>query len=235
MKHYLKLFSIPLSVLVTFLTMFFIWKIFNLPNAEVITVYFNQWFNTYGLIVILVCAFIEGILLFGGYFPGVFIIFVSVVTAGSFSEALLRIAIGTVGLVFGHMINYALGKYGWYKLLVRFGLKGSIEEMQNKFLKKEIYAIFVSYWLPKVGALADTAAGILCMPFKKFVFASLLSSIFWNFLVGIIVYFIGQKALVLATSGGLLELIIQLSIIIVWIIILFIFDYYKKKSRLDNN
>lgn len=230
MKYYLKLFSIPLSVLVTFLSMFFIWNIFNLPNAEVIAVYFNQWFNVYGPIIILASAFIEGILLLGGYFPGVFIVFVSVVTAGSFSEALLRIAIGTVGLVFGHIVNYALGKYGWYKLLVRFGLKGSIEEMQSKFLKKEIYAIFASYWLPKVGALADTVAGILHMPFKKFVLSSILASIFWNFLVGIIVYFVGQKALVMVTSGGILELIIQISVIIVWMAILFIFDYYKRKK-----
>lgn len=230
MKYYLKLFAIPLSVFVTFVSMFFIWNIFELPSSEIIIKHLNQWFNAYGLIVILISSFIEGIILLGGYFPGVFIIFVSVVTADSIQEALLRISICTIGLVFGHIVNYALGKYGWHKILVRFGLKNSINEMQKKLLKKETSAIFASYWLPKVGALTDTAAGILGMPFKKFVLSSVFASIFWNFLVGIIVYFIGEKALVMVTSGGGLELTIQITVVLVWIIILFIFDFLKRKK-----
>jgi len=220
--------------LVTFISMFLIWKIFSLPNAEVITTYLNRLFNTYGLVIILVSALVEGLLLFGGYFPGVFIIFVSVVTASTFTEALLRIAIGTIGLVLGHIANYALGRYGWYKLLVKFGLKNSIDEMQKKLVKKESFAIFASYWLPKVGALTDTAAGILRMPFRKFLSASIMASIFWNFLVGIIVYFIGERALVMVTSGGITELIIQLAVIAVWMAILFILDFYKRKRFLEN-
>jgi membrane protein DedA with SNARE-associated domain len=232
MKHYLKLFSIPLSVLVTFISMYIIWNVFNLPPAEVLTVQLNDWFHLYGPIVILGSAFIEGILLIGGYFPGVFIIFVSVVTATSLSEALTRIVFGTIGLILAHIVNYVLGRYGWYKLLVKFGLGKSIEEMQNKLLKKGTLAIFVSYWLPKLSALTDTAAGILHMPFKKFVISSILASIFWNFLVGIVVFFIGHKAVVVVTSGGTTELIIQVLIVFVWMTILFIFDYYKRKKLL---
>jgi membrane protein DedA with SNARE-associated domain len=232
MKHYLKLFSIPLSVLVTFISMYIIWNVFNLPPAEVLTVQLNDWFHLYGPIVILGSAFIEGILLIGGYFPGVFIIFVSVVTATSLSEALTRIVFGTIGLILAHIVNYVLGRYGWYKLLVKFGLGKSIEEMQNKLLKKGTLAIFASYWLPKLSALTDTAAGILHMPFKKFVISSILASIFWNFLVGIVVFFIGHKAVVVVTSGGTTELIIQVLIVFVWMTILLIFDYYKRKKLL---
>jgi len=229
MKYYLKLLSLPLSLLVGFISLFVIWKAFELPPAEIIIQKINVLFDSYGLLIFFISAFIEGILLFGGYFPGVFIIFVSVVSAISLPEALLRISISTIGLTFAHMANYSLGKYGWYKLLLKFGLKGPIEDAKIKLLKKGPMAIFASYWLPSVATLTDTAAGILHMPFRKFFYSSISASIFWNLLVGLIVYFVGEKILVVATSGGKTELLVQFSIVIVWATILLVLDFRKKK------
>jgi len=231
MKHYLKLLSLPLSLLAGFISLFIIWKVFELPPAEVIIKQINVLFDSYGLIIFFISAFIEGILFVGGYFPGVFIIFVSVISASSFPEALLRISISTIGLTFAHMTNYALGKYGWYRLLLKFGLKGPIEDAKIKILKRGSIAIFASYWLPSVATLTDTAAGILHMPFKKFIYSSVAASIFWNLLVGLIVYFVGEKILIVATSGGITELLIQLSIVAIWAIILLILDFKKRKKR----
>jgi membrane protein DedA with SNARE-associated domain len=235
MKYYLKLLSLPLTLLVGFISLFIIWRVFELPPAEVIIERINVLFESYGLIIFFVSAFIEGILLFGGYFPGVFIIFVSVVSASSLSEALIRMSISTAGLLCAHSLNYVLGKYGWYRLLVRFGLRSPIEDAKTRLLKRGTLAIFASYWLPSISTLTDTAAGILQMPFRKFISASLLASIFWNLLVGLIVYFVGEKILIIATSGGTTELSIQLSIVIIWASILLILDFQKKrKSPLPN-
>ena len=229
MRYYLKLLSLPLTLLVGFISLFIIWRVFELPPAETIIEHLNVWFNSYGLIIFFISAFIEGILFFGGYFPGVFIIFVSVLSANSLPEALLRISITTIGLTFAHMVNYTLGRYGWYKLLVRFGLRGPIEDAKDKLIKRGTIAIFASYWLPSISTLTDTAAGILRMSFKKFIYSSISASIFWNLLVGLIVYFVGEKILVIATSGGITELLIQLSIVVIWSTILLTLDFYKKK------
>lgn len=227
MKYYLKLLSLPLSFLGIFVSLFIIWEIFNLPPAEILIEKIGTFFDSYGLVVFFVSALIEGMILFGGYFPGVFVIFVSVLSASSISEALLRISIGTLGLMVAHIANYFLGKYGWYKLLVKFGLKSSVENEKQKVERRGVWAIFGSYWLPSVAALTDTASGILQMPFKIFVIASISSSAFWNLLVGFIVYFSGTKILIVA-SGGKVELLIQLSIVIIWSTILLIIDYYKR-------
>lgn len=232
MKYYLKLFSLPISLLVLFVSLFIVWNVFNLPPAEKLTQHINELFNYYGFIVILISAFIEGILFFGGYFPGVFIISISVISAHSLSEAILRIGIGATGLILAHLTNYFLGKYGWYKLLIKFGLRLSIEEAQNKLLKHGPTAIFSSYWLPSIGTLTDTSAGILHMPLKKFFPLSVLSTVFWSLLEGFIVYFVGEKILILVTSGGITELLIQLTIVVVWILILLVFDLRKKKNIL---
>jgi len=229
MKYYLRLLSLPLSFLGLFISLFIVWKIFDLPSAEILIEKIGVFFDSYGLIVFFISALIEGMLLFGGYFPGVFVIFVSVLSASSPEEALMRITIGTLGLITAHIINYFLGRYGWYKLLVKFGLKSQIENAKEKIIKNGQLAIFGSYWLPSIASLTDTASGILHMPFKKFITASITASIIWNLTVGFIVYTSGTKILVLATSGGTTELLIQLSIVIIWSVVLLISDFYKKK------
>ncbi len=230
MRYYLKLLSLPFSLLLLFISLFIIWNIFNLPSAEILSEYIGIWFDKFGLIVLLVSAFIEGTLLFGGYFPGVFVIFISVVSANSVLEATVRVAVGTLGLFLAHNTNYFLGKYGWYRLLAKFGLNSSIKESQEKIIKYGPTAFFTSYWMPSIGALTDTAAGILHMPFKKFISYSVSAVIFWDLLVGLIVYFLGEKALVAVTSGGTTELLIQFAVVAIWIFILLIFDFHKNKT-----
>ena len=70
MKYYLKLLSLPLYFLILFISLFVIWNIFDLPSAEVLSQHIEFYFDKFGLIVLLISAFIEGMLLFGGYFPG---------------------------------------------------------------------------------------------------------------------------------------------------------------------
>ncbi|RJQ29017.1 hypothetical protein C4565_02710 [Candidatus Parcubacteria bacterium] len=229
MKYYLKLLSLPLSLLALFLSLNIIWRVFDLPPAEVFAQQVEVWFRSYGLIVLFISAFIEGVLLFGGYFPGVFVIFISIVLSQSIPDAILRVAVASVGLFLAHVFNYALGKYGWHRLLSRFGLKHSIAQAQENLVAHGALAIFSSYWLPSIGTLTDTAAGILQMPFKKFFVASLLSVIFWDSLVGTIVYIIGPKSLAIASSGGITELIIQFSIVAIWIAVLLLLDWKKRR------
>ena len=91
-------------------------------------------------------------------------------------------------------------------------------------------AIFFSYWLPSAGALTDTAAGIMGMKFKTFITYSVISSIFWDSLVGAIIYISGDKALFLAAPGTQGDVIVYL-IGAIWIIALVVSDLRKKKSK----
>ncbi|MDP3800385.1 MAG: VTT domain-containing protein [bacterium] len=233
MKYYLKLFSLPLSLLFLFISLNITWNIFDLPSSEVLLAKLGIWFDKYGLPFLFVSAFIEAMLLVGGYFPGVFVIFASVVLAESILEAVIMVGIATTGLFLGHIVNFILGKYGWYKLLVRIGLKSSVEESKNRLLKRGPIVIFGSYWLPSIGAVTDTAAGIIQMPFKTFFVYSLFAGIFWNSLVGSIVYILGDSVLpAVSSDGDLAGLLVKIFIIAVWIAVLFILDVYGKKEKI---
>lgn len=233
-RYYLKLLSLPLLFVVLYVTLKIVWEVFDLPSAEVLAQQVRFLFDKYGTVTIFFGALIEGVLLVGGYFPGVFIIFIGVIIASSASQAAFFVTIGTLGLLAGHSINYLLGKYGWYRLLVKFGLKSSVEESKNNLLNKGPVAIFSTYWLPSLAALTDTAAGIIQMPFKKFITYSILSSVFWNSVVGIIVYTFNDFALSVASPGGNNFRFVLLALAI-WMLALLFTDYRKNKNILTLN
>jgi len=229
MKHYLKLLSVPLLLLVLSFSLQIVWNIFGLPPAEELTKIAGQWFDVYGLPALFVSAILEGMLLVGGYFPGVFVIFLGVILTNSPLQAVAVVASASAGLFIAHLLNYALGKYGWYRLLVKFGLKDAVESEREKVAKRGSVAIFLSYWLPSAAAITDTAAGITRMPFRKFIFASLISTIIWDAIAGTFVYLFKDSALSIAGGPGSSGDGVFYAIIAVWIIVLLVIDFYKNK------
>lgn len=230
MKHYLKLLSIPLLLLALSWSLRIVWDIFSLPPAEELTETAKQWFESYGLPVLFGSAVIEGMLLVGGYFPGIFMIFLGVILTTSPLEAVAVVSVVTAGLFIAHLINYILGKYGWYRLLVRFGLKDAVDSEREKVTKRGTIAIFLSYWLPSAAAITDTAAGITRMPFKIFFLASLVSTVIWDAIAGIFVYLFKESALSVAGAPGSSGGAIFYTIIGVWIVTLLVIDFYEKRK-----
>jgi membrane protein DedA with SNARE-associated domain len=233
-KHYLKLFSAPLLCLALFLSLTIGWRVFHLPPIEELTRMINRLFDTYGLPVLFLSALLEGMLLIGSYFPGVFVIFIGVIASNTPYEAALVIIVATTALIISHSVNYFLGKYGWHRVLLKFGMKHVVEKAQERLQKKGPIAIALSYWSPSFAAMTDTAAGIIQMPFKIFFIYSVLASIFWNSIVGTAVYFAGDKALVVASGGGTGSLtdtgpLIAYGIVIIWMGILLYKD--RRETR----
>ena len=232
-KYYLKLLYLPLFFLIISISLRLTWFIFDLPSFEIVLAKLEGWFDLYVLKILFFGAMIEGMLLVGGYFPGLFVIVVSVLMADSIVEAVTAVAVGTAGLLVAHSINYVLGKYGWYQLLIKFGLKTSIESSREKLIKQGPWSIWGSYWLPSMSALTDTAAGIIHMPFKKFIFHSIFASIAWNSFAGLVIYLIGEPALYMVGGGGggVKGLAIPLAVVGAWSIVIILVDKYKKDKE----
>ncbi|MDB5254506.1 MAG: hypothetical protein JWL80_572 [Parcubacteria group bacterium] len=135
-KHYLKLFSAPLLCLALYLSLSIGWRIFHLPPIEELTPMIKGIFDTYGLPVLFFSALLEGMLLIGNYFPGVFVIFIGVIASDTPYEAVLVITVATVALIISHGVNYFLGKHGWYRLLVKFGMTNAVEGGPGEIAEK---------------------------------------------------------------------------------------------------
>lgn len=196
LKNILKALAIPFGLLALYAVLFTVWKIFDLPpQAEMIS-RLTEFIIEKGLIVIFIGAFIEGVFFFGVPFPGGTVILIGVAaTAGHPERAVLVVLIVCVALFLGYLMNYFMGKYGWYKLFIKFGLRGTLEPMQKKLSHHAFTAILSSYWLPNLAALCSTAAGIMHIPLQKFLIQSAIGVVIWNTFWGIVVYMTGTAIL----------------------------------------
>jgi membrane protein DedA with SNARE-associated domain len=199
-----------------------LWVLFKLPKDDELIALVGQFLNHYGLWIVFISAFIEGVLIAGNYFPGGLVVFLGVLASGNnIPKVAFVVFLVVLAFACSYCVNYVLGRYGWYKLLVKFGLSAQLETAKKKLEQHSFKAIVFSYWHPNVGALISTSAGILKMDFIKFISESLPILLFWNAFWGALVFFLGKQALNLVLS---LKYIVPIAII--WLIIIWVKEKY---------
>lgn len=194
-RRTLKLIAVPLIFLLVFASLFLVWELLDLPPEEVLIARAHDYFKQYGLITVLIGAFIEGLLLIGWYFPGALVILAALLLAGDDAwRAVQVVALAIAGLSTAYIVNYAVGRYGWYQLLVAFGLREGLERAKQRLTKYGLSAIFTTYWQINLASLTSTAAGILHFPFAEFVAISTSACLLWVTFWGSMIFFLGQAA-----------------------------------------
>lgn len=229
LKEYLRLLLVPIGLLAVYLTMAFLWKVFDLPSDDQMILIVKNYFNNYGIYVVFVGALIEGFFIVGQYFPGGFIIFLGVISSvGDISRAVAVVSVTSFAFFIAYTLNYFVGKYGWYKILERFGFGHSLEVAKNKLEKQGLNAVIFGYWEPNLASIIATAAGILKISFQKFSFYSLFGVIIWNIFWGVLVYTLGDNAL------KIIGIKYVLIIFGVWILVLLLKKFISGKNSLLN-
>jgi len=163
------------------------------PPADQIVRTISGFYERFGYPFIFVSGILESLFMIGFYFPGSAAILLGAALARTGVVFLpFIIFFGTAGIMLGYIVNYFLGKYGWYKVLSRFGLEKGIEVAQDKLEKHGPKAFFVGYLSPNSASLLSTAAGVTGYPFVKFLLYSLISQIFWSSVWGVIAFLFGE-------------------------------------------
>ncbi len=208
----LKALALPLILLAIVLLAFVSWEVFNLPSEGELLTATEDIFIRYGLYIVVLGAFLEALMLVGWYVPGGTVVLLGVIFArGDIERVIWVVILGSLGLLAGYIINYILGKYGWYRLGVKLGLAASLEDAQRRLENHGAKAIFFTYWQPGLASLTSTAAGILHMPFKKFVTYSVPSLLFWDSAWGLVAFYFGDEAF------EIISLRFMLVLLMVWI------------------
>lgn len=142
-------------------------------------------------------------MILGMYYPGAFVIFLSVILAGrDVSRVAEVVLIVTAAFAIGLSIDYLLGRYGWHKLLLRLGFRHEMEESEKRLRKRGLAAIFFTYWEVNIASFTATAAGILRYPFGKFLLYSVPAILFWNSFWAAMIFIVGRRALDLVSGRG---------------------------------
>jgi len=224
-----KLLIIPVVILATFIILALLYRALGLPSAEDFLSAARGYYQQYGLWVVFIGALAEGLLLINWYLPGSAVGVLGVVFARENDQSVIPVlAVILFGFFITSIINYVLGRYGWYQLFLRFGLEKPLNEAQQKLERVGLPLILGTYVHPNLGALTATGAGILRMHFGKFLLYVLAALAIWGTFWGAIVYYYGPHILALGTVR---VIIITVVIWISYLVAKHAIELYLKRRR----
>lgn len=184
--------TLGIILLLVFYIAFFIFVRGRIPDAESLLDFITELYKTYGYYLVFFGALLEGTFLVGLYVPGS----ATVLLGASLSKTgviqyPIVLVLATFGFVIAYSINYFLGKYGWYHVLARLGFNKGIDVAKDKLEKHQSKTILLGYFHPGSASFLSTAAGILKIPFKRFLILSFLAQSVWAIVWGSLAYFLG--------------------------------------------
>lgn len=226
-RRTLKLVTLPLALLAIFISLYAVWLVLDLPPEATLIPIAKDYFDRYGLVTVLFGGVLEGLLLIGWYFPGTIVIVVALILAGDDPVRVAQIGIAAaIGVSLSYSVNFFVGKYGWYRMFVAFGLKEGLERAKERLSKFGLSAIFTTYWQFNLASLISTAAGILQFPFSQFVIVSTIAAFAWLTFWSALIFFFGQAAL------ALVSLRVMIVVVSIWVVGRLLFaHFFERRGR----
>jgi membrane protein DedA with SNARE-associated domain len=226
LRRALRIIAFPLAVLAIFGLLYAVWLALDLPPEETMAQAAKDYLDRYGVVIVLISAYLEGLLLIGWYFPGTLVIILALVFAAPDPLRVAQVgAIAGTGLFGAYVTNFFAGKYGWYRVLLAFGLREPLENAQRRLTKYGLSAIFTTYWQANLASCISTAAGILQFPVGKFIVLSFVAEAMWVSFWSTLIFFLGKAALSLAGFRMILLLIL------IWIAVRLIYRWKFEKRQ----
>ncbi len=109
-------------------------------------------------------------------------------------------ACATAGAIIGDSIGYAIGRKGGRPLLAWLGAKfprhfgeGHIATAERSFEKWGMWAVFFGRFVALLRIFAGPLAGVLRMPYWKFLIANVLGGIVWAGGTTAVIYYVGRR------------------------------------------
>lgn len=170
----------PLSIAFFLIIFLFFYKLFNLPSPKELITLIVQWFNQYGLLLLFIAAFLEGVFIIGMYFPGSLAVALAVYSLGKTPLDLIYIGgISFLSFLIANTLNYYLGKFGYYKILLLLGQKKEVDKLKSSITKNAFKIFFLTGFFPNFIAITSVSAGISNLKFPKAISCMIASLMFW--------------------------------------------------------
>jgi membrane protein DedA with SNARE-associated domain len=214
----------PFSICLFLCVYILAYNILNFPSPHDLTSLIIEWFNKYGLRLLFLSAFLEGIFVIGMYFPGSLAIALAVYVLGKTPLDLFYIGgISFIAFLLANVCNYYLGKYGYYKFMLLIGQKDAIKSMHKTMEQKGNRIFFLTGFFPNFIAITSVCAGISNLNIYKTVLYLTLSLLFW-----VTIWTIAGSFLITRINlENNNQSIYLLGVIFLWGIYLIIKNYYK--------
>jgi membrane protein DedA with SNARE-associated domain len=133
----------------------------------------------------------------------------------------------------GDTLHYLAGRFGGRSFIDRWGKyigadKEQVKKLEGQFAKRGDQLLFIGKMLHGLGGAFLVAAGIIKMPFNKFLFSNMLATLVKSMLLLIIGFYFGQAFRLI---DSYLEKIALISVGLAIFLFLIYFFYFRKKSK----
>src|SRR3989344_6593754 len=143
LNEFLKFAIVPIIFLVAIVLGWLLRQIFNLPDNEYFINVASDYYAIYGYWVVLFGALAEGLLFLNWYVPGSIVVATGVVFANQNNQNIfLIVALIILGFFVTSIINYTLGRFGWYHVFMKLGLRRPLEKVRIRVENKGVPSIF---------------------------------------------------------------------------------------------
>ncbi|MFE2883134.1 DedA family protein [Streptomyces graminifolii] len=164
----------------------------------------QEWLDSVPAVAVYaVVALVIGVESLGIPLPGE-IVLVSAALLSSQHSGINPIVLGacaSLGAVIGDSIGYAIGRKGGRPLLAwlaekfpRHFSEGHVATAERSFEKWGMWAVFFGRFIALLRIFAGPLAGVLRMPYWKFLIANLLGGVVWAGGTTAVVYYVGMVA-----------------------------------------
>jgi membrane protein DedA with SNARE-associated domain len=216
---------VPVAIITLYVLLALFERLFHFSSRDMFLGFLMRQFDQHGYWLVFVAALLEGVLIIGNWFPGGVVIFIGVISAGqNIKRVVIVVSLVCIAFFISYFVNYLMGRYGWYKLVVGLKLKESLDRARKRLEKQAFNAIILSYWEPNIASVTATAAGILFLPLKEFLPYSLFGIVMWNTAWGVTVHMLGERALKLTGKKYII------GALLIWIVVILIKEFVKSKK-----
>jgi membrane protein DedA with SNARE-associated domain len=177
--------------------------------------------SQYGYLAVFIGILLENL---GIPLPGETITIVGGFLAGS-GELNYWLVLGTaaMGAFIGGIGGYFVGNYGGWKTILAVAKIFRIQELQleeikTKFSDNAVRAVFFGRFIPIIRIFSSPMAGVVEMPFSKFLAVNLAGAITWASVMTTLAFFVGR----IVSLEQLLEWVSKFAILALFIAIGFI-------------
>lgn len=171
------------------------------PTGQALIDYFAGIYGRFGYEIVLIGSFLEALIIVNFFIPGVAAVGLGVIFARAGDlDLTLAIILAVIGALTGYVLNFILGRFGFGQILERLGYKDIIEKTKLEIEKSNLKAFSLGFIHPNIGALVSLSAGILKVDFKFFFILSILSTIVWYIIWGLLIFALGNVFLTILTK-----------------------------------
>lgn len=201
--------------------------IFHISLYEDLLDFAKEFYAKWGLLFVFLVSIVEGTLFINWYFPGSTIVLIGGLLARTGLIPFWSFGIVVyLGFLLAFSLDYMLGRYGFHKVLVKWGpFQSRVDAAGRALQKRAIPTFFIWYFHPQSGNFVATAAGVLRYPFSKFFALNASALLFWiSFWLGLVYIFGSIVLYVIDNYFALFALLALVS----WVLI----GYIKERKSL---